>query len=144
MLKVTRRFQSLKLDVHIQQEEPHRVDTIHLKLSNDVNIKYIARDLDKIDKEMKKLINQLTSNKAFGVDLVIGFDLEWNITSDEGIDVMQVAYNKTVYVLHMDRRWSALSDYLTGLLRNNDVKKVSRNVGGDYGRAYRKYKIICK
>lgn len=91
--------QSLTRNIHIQLEKSHYEDTAHLKLPNDIDMKYITRDLDKIDEEMKKLTNQLTSAKASEVNLIIGFDLEWNITFDEGIDSMQIAYDKTAYVL---------------------------------------------
>ncbi|CEP13325.1 hypothetical protein [Parasitella parasitica] len=116
----------------------------YLELPNDVNILYIARNFGQVNEEMKKFTAILSADKAMGIDVVFGFDLEWHGSIGDFVDVMQITYDKTVYIIHIDRSWKELPPYLIGLLRSTEYKKVGRNIGGDFARIQRRYHFHCK
>ncbi|CEP14567.1 hypothetical protein, partial, partial [Parasitella parasitica] len=74
-----------------------------------------------------------------GIDVVFGFDLEWHGSIGDFVDVMQISYDKTVYIIHIDWLWKELPPYLIGLLRSTEYKKVGRNICGDYCKDPKRY-----
>ena len=58
---------------------------------------------------------------------------------------MQIAFDSTVYVSHIDRSWgSCLPPSLVRFLQNPEIRKIGRNVGGDLSRIQTGYHIVCK
>ncbi|CEP11895.1 hypothetical protein [Parasitella parasitica] len=130
-------FESLKVAPVIQSSES--IPSESLKLPEDTHVEYINRDIERMDDKIKSLTDSLNADNAAGKKAVVGFDMEWNDERGNFVDLIQLAYDKTIYVLHIDRSWDHLPNYLTGLLRNRSFKKVGRNIGGDFARLKRMF-----
>lgn len=60
------------------------------------------------------------------------------------MDVVQIAFETKVYVLHLDVAWKHLPPSLDQLLKDESITKVGKQVGGDISRINKKYDLNCK
>ncbi|OAD02954.1 hypothetical protein MUCCIDRAFT_109805 [Mucor lusitanicus CBS 277.49] len=96
---------------------------------------------------MKDLNEKLAVAKNAGRPSVIGLDTEWNDNENprhDQVDVIPIAHDNTVSVLHIDRSWSTLPKELVDVLVNVDITKVGRSVGVGFSRLNNRFGIECK
>ncbi|KAI7878129.1 uncharacterized protein EV154DRAFT_606504 [Mucor mucedo] len=121
----------------------------YLQLPDAVEVSYICRDFDLMESSVKYLHEEIESSVRINGEAAIGLDCEWDISHSQGVDickvdVVQLAFKKKVYVLHIDRCWTSLPTSLVSILENESVKKVGRQVGGDLSRLSRGLNVSCR
>jgi hypothetical protein len=141
-------FESLKDDVkpvHVDEMNGVEASVGDLKLPENVKTLYICRNFELMDNEIMNLLQEIRNdNSASEEETVVGFDCEWNAFSAVSkVDVIQICYKDSVFVLHVDRSWHTLPRSLLSLLENQSIKKVGRQVGGDLSRISRSFNEVC-
>lgn len=121
----------------------------YLKLPIDVEVSYICRDFEEMENCLRLLLDDVKSQLETAGVATVGLDCEWDIDYSASVDscrvdVIQIAFGKKVYVLHIDRCWSSLPTSLVSLLENEFLKKVGRQVFGELSRISRGMQVDCR
>ncbi|KAL9536765.1 hypothetical protein MBANPS3_012383, partial [Mucor bainieri] len=156
-------FSSLKegLEPLQRKEVSFHCTSEELALPDDVEMVYVSpEDYNEIEGKMEALVQEL---KSMDSQAAVGFDAEWvvsiqrrnqaediqisnatesNRAENNKVSTIQIAYKKTVYILHFDDACTSLPPSLVELLTDESIKKVGRNVGGDLARIARGYGTI--
>ena len=116
-----------------------------LELPMDVEVVYINRNYELIDNEIGVFLSSAKSLIELGQEVSVGLDCEWtDLASDRQLDILQIAYDKKVYVIHLDNAWATLPLNLLAFLKHSGIKKWGKNVGGDFGRLNKRFNMKCK
>jgi hypothetical protein len=116
-----------------------------LRLPQDVTVRCMG-EAAAINGASNVLMESL-SDWDSGSRLYVGFDCEWNVdrtgTGQEKLQVIQLAFDSTVYIFRVGRLTS-LPTSLVALLKSPQVIKLGRQVGTDFAKIHRSFVIECK